>query len=259
MESEDSTFSEGVIETATAALSLGEKLDPARKIGYTRDDTTYHETDDNFELTGSRDERLQKYMSFKTVISTSSSLARRNTSAAPNAAMHAIGKGSQGVVFEIPGSRECIKLQKGSLEALWNNLVMQTKVKEAFDHVAIKFGLEIDVQCPKVGGWINPGDAFWTENGHEVDWTNSGISEPKPGFKMERIFPVPEPLRAELINKYCPAPLIPSAKKDSKNKDCLIRVMLGKKDALSEGKSPVEQRFLSPCLSLPLPSQFRHA
>ncbi|KAK4617596.1 hypothetical protein CLAFUW4_12456 [Fulvia fulva] len=177
--SEDSVLSMTTQENARLSMSLADQLGQL----------TFRETDNNFKLPG--EQRLQQYMSFRTVISTHSSLARRNTNVSPDQTWRQIGKGSQDVVFEEPGSKFCWKFQlKGGNKQLWNNYVMQTVAREAFERVAKNFpDLVIDVRCPIVGAFVHPSDSgFWSDARAKLEvadaaWGDEGEFK---GFSMER-------------------------------------------------------------------------
>ncbi|KAK4507848.1 hypothetical protein PRZ48_001583 [Zasmidium cellare] len=155
-----------------------------------------------------------------------------------------IGTGTQGMVFEDqdPESIYCYKLQlPGSKIILWNNYVQRLNVKEAFD-AAAKAGLRIDVQCPKAKEWFTPDtSSFWNEtvDVDKFEWPQNASKmkgKTHHGFAMERIFPVPEPFRHELIDKYFGEQYKENAKADPRNGDCLIRIYLGIEEPLRSAR-----------------------
>lgn len=62
----------------------------------------------------------------------------------------------------------------------------------------------------------------------------------KYSIVSQRIFPLPLPTRKAIIDTFCPLRLLRDVKADPKNKDCLVRVYLGRRDY---AKRKVETRF----------------
>ncbi|EFR01201.1 hypothetical protein MGYG_04203 [Nannizzia gypsea CBS 118893] len=90
------------------------------------------------------------------------------------------------------------------------------------------------VSIPRCHQFIDPEDAWWTEN---LEKFPHGYS-PCNTIRSDRIPPVGEPTRELLIEKFCPAPLISEIKASDVNRDCLIRLYLGRCRFSSRPKSP---------------------
>ncbi|KAK2806675.1 hypothetical protein FQN51_006643 [Onygenales sp. PD_10] len=90
-------------------------------------------------------------------------------------------------------------------------------------------GFDIHIQVPYRYRFIRGCDeppSWWEEK------FPAGCS-PCNVLVAERIPPVPEDIRAMLIDKYCPEPLVPEIKASDANRDCLIRPYLGRRRVAS--------------------------
>ncbi|KAK5727775.1 hypothetical protein LTR17_012433 [Elasticomyces elasticus] len=186
------------------------------------------------ELAGSNlNQQLQRLLSFRTVISTSSSLAQAHQAAVEGAASFPeIGRGSVGKVFEHPGRTVCYKLpltdEKQEYDKLFNNYQQQSVITASFEDFAYNHPqVGIEVSIPRAYFFATKASTgFWNENKDKFDW--EGLPSLGQALCMERIFPVPNPLRELLIDKFCKPELREAAKAAPKNKQCLIRPMLGR-------------------------------
>ncbi|KAK4891105.1 hypothetical protein LTR27_010312 [Elasticomyces elasticus] len=186
------------------------------------------------ELAGSSlDQQLQRLLSFRSVISTSSSLAEAQQAASGGAtSFPEIGEGSIGRIFEHPGRTVCYKLpltnDQSQYHKLFNNYRQQLIIAGSFDNFALNNpGQLIEVTVPRAYFFATKKTTeFWDENKDMFDW--SDLPEVGQAFCMERIFPVPNPLRQLLIDRFCKPELRAAARADPKNKQCLIRPMLGR-------------------------------
>ncbi|KAF2228208.1 hypothetical protein BDZ85DRAFT_176515, partial [Elsinoe ampelina] len=59
----------------------------------------------------------------------------------------------------------------------------------------------------------------------------------------ERIHPLPTPLREALISTFCPSPLQPLISSSPRDRDCLLRIYLGKRDFSSTSTSFTLRNF----------------
>ncbi|KAI0485354.1 hypothetical protein GGR56DRAFT_663051 [Xylariaceae sp. FL0804] len=145
--------------------------------------------------------RLQRFLSLRSLVSTSSSAAERNQAAVgTNVPFREIGTDSIGKVFEHPGTLYVYKLPLlERSDKIWNNYVMNQRVEVSFSKIPF---CRDQVEIPR---------SFWDI------------------FCMERIFPLPLPVRDSLIEKYCPKNGQDSARASKSNKDCLVRPMLGRR------------------------------
>ncbi|CAI6293441.1 unnamed protein product [Periconia digitata] len=172
---------------------------------------------------------LQRMLSLRSVISTASSFAERQQAAVgQDTEFREIGKGSIGIIFEHPGTIHCYKLPLlDNSDKLWNNYTVHTKVQEAFD-TANKI-INIDVKIPKMFWFANDKTAeFWDANLDKFPFTEQFPKKTRDTLCMERVLPLPQPLRNHLIDRYCPRDK-ESAKLYLPNRDCLVRPLLGRR------------------------------
>ncbi|RAH59513.1 hypothetical protein BO85DRAFT_467281 [Aspergillus piperis CBS 112811] len=156
-------------------------------------------------------EKLQRLLSTRSVISTSSSFAERQQAAVGlKSPFREIGTGSIGKIFEQPGTPWAFKvLIVDRTDKLWNNYAIHLKVQQSFDRLG---NIPGPVEVPR------------------VSWFASKDSErPREILCMERIMPLPQPVRHALIDIFCNPNNAQVAKSDPLNKDCLIRLLLGRK------------------------------
>ncbi|KAJ4338716.1 hypothetical protein N0V95_007987 [Ascochyta clinopodiicola] len=171
---------------------------------------------------------LQRFFSMGSVVSTSSSFANRRQDAIGTRSQYrSIGAGTCGQVFEVPGTTYVFKLAKHpgkETDTLWNDYTQHLKIQEVFDKLGRS---ELQVRTPRVWYFVKMDDeSWWTQNKDRfpktaTDWTNL--------LCTERILPISRPLRESLIDEYCPKRNIEQAKEIEVNKDCLVRLYLGKR------------------------------
>lgn len=172
---------------------------------------------------------LQRMLSLRSVISTTSSFAERQQAAVGQiVGFREIGKGSIGVIFEHPGTTHCYKLPLlDNSDKLWNNYIIHTKVQEAFDKASSLFS--IDIEIPKMLWFANEKTSdFWDENLDKFPFTDTFPKKVRNALCMERVLPLPQPLRHHLIDRYCPRNK-EGAKLYAPNRDCLVRPLLGRR------------------------------
>lgn len=179
--------------------------------------------------------QLQKMLSFRSQISTTSSFAEGHQAAKPeNAGFNELGNGSVGTVYDHPGTPWCYKLSHlTKSDKLFNNYRKQDAIRHAFTAFQQRFP-EFDqeqVQVPK-GNWFIPVEKdkqdWWKDNGDRFIFEFPEQKRKTDVFCMERIFPVPAPMRNALIDRFCNPKHRDAARANSKNKACLVRVMLGR-------------------------------
>ena len=171
---------------------------------------------------------LQRMLSTRTAISTSSSHAERMRRAQEQTAQQnftRIGAEACGEVFQQSGTVNIAKRAKTEQYAqqLWNDYGIHLKVRDAF---ARRVGLDIDIRIPRVMYFISvDDDEWWNEFGSKFPVESE--STPKAVLISERIMPLHKDIRSSLIKKYCPESKQEIALKDPGNADCLMRVYLG--------------------------------
>ncbi len=172
--------------------------------------------------------RLRRLLSIRSTISTTSSFAERQQQAVGTYAnFREIGTASIGKVFEHPGTLYAYNLPLlENSPKLWNNYVMHMRVQESFQIVPFYQG---QIEIPRCFWFAVPEtEAFWTENLHRFPDTEQFPRRPRTILCMERIFPLPKPIREALIDKYCPPRIKDQISSNEANKDCLIRPYLGR-------------------------------
>jgi len=175
--------------------------------------------------------RLSRNLSVRSVISTASSLAQQQLSSFQGSihGFREIGAGYCGIVFEQPGAISVLKKAKYGQLTLWNDYLMQAHI---YDQFAIARRLFANQEVPRITRPIyftNADDdpTWWTENAGKFP-PDHGVLQ-TPVLCLERIFPLPKPIRDELIDLFCPEPGRAGAKKAVGNRDCIIRLYLGRR------------------------------
>lgn len=86
-----------------------------------------------------------------------------------------------------------------------------------------------DINIPRFGEWIDPtNDAWWRSHDFSAEHTASYA------LVTGRIFPLPEPVRSAMFEQFAPSQIKGRNQQDmqlamDKNKDCLVRVYLGRR------------------------------
>ncbi|KXH62905.1 hypothetical protein CNYM01_01973 [Colletotrichum nymphaeae SA-01] len=171
---------------------------------------------------------LKRMLSTKSTISTASSFAKRQQAAVGVAAdFREIGTGSIGKVFEHPGTTFAYKLPLTKQhDKLWNNYIMHKRIETAFNSLKFYPG---QVEIPRCSWFATlTTKSFWGENLDLFPDISGFPREPNHILCMERIFPLPKPVRHCLIEKFCPPQGREQLMKSEANKDCLVRPYLGR-------------------------------
>lgn len=140
-----------------------------------------------------------------------------------------VGKGQCGTVWALPGTNEVLKItNEGKEEQLWNDYRNHAEIEEAFGKTFS--GFRGNINLPTLGNWIGfRNEIFWNE--HRSHFPEASIL-PTTGFLSERIFPVPLPVRAAIVDALAPKDVKRSKESflaQQENKDCLIRIYLGRR------------------------------
>lgn len=148
-------------------------------------------------------EILQRMLSLRTVVSTSSSGAtEQQIAVVGNVGYRRIGFGMLGIVFEKPGTGSVLKVAKDPTHLksmLWNDFLMQHNVFQSFNTAG-----ELDVKIPKPWAYLNEGfddvcKTWWRDNLEKFP-ENLNMKLPSHAIEMERIFPLPKVIRGALID-----------------------------------------------------------
>ncbi|KAK5717445.1 hypothetical protein LTR17_016132 [Elasticomyces elasticus] len=137
-----------------------------------------------------------------------------------------IGAGTCGTVFALPRSKEALKV---ALDDAWAVTLRRehgilSRINHEFPGIAAICG--IDLRVPQLWGYIDKHDFWWTRH---QSWFPSGMRQDV--LQMERILPLPKPIRELLIDKYCPELVKQAARQAPANRECLVRVYIGRRKA----------------------------
>jgi hypothetical protein len=171
---------------------------------------------------------LKRMLSIRSVVSTGSSFAQRQQGAIGTRSMfREIGSGSIGKAFEHPGTIFVYKVPvSGQPDKLWNNYDKHMTVYKSFDSVPY---VADQVEIPRCSWYANPStEFFWGEYLERFPDLPHFPRLPRHILCMERIFPLPRPIRHALIEKFCLIGAQQSMKNHEANKDCLIRPCFGR-------------------------------
>jgi len=178
---------------------------------------------------------LKRTLSVGTVKSTTTSSADRMNAARYKMGhqnkLRDIGRGSCGSVFEIPGTPNAIK-KGANTEAIWNDFNLNN---HAYNSYLSSYCL---LENTFVGRWVPrvpmaryfngpDADEFWTAN---IERFPEGDQTRAAAFYLDRILPVPQLTRRALIRRFFQddEQTQHDVLNNPDNKDCLVRVYLGK-------------------------------
>ncbi|KAL5116090.1 hypothetical protein ACEQ8H_005986 [Pleosporales sp. CAS-2024a] len=203
-EESESSRSSSLMEKMMEAIQLEEKLNP--------------------KLT------LRRFLSIRSVISTVSSFAERQQGAVGTRALfRSLGAGTCGRVYEVPGTTDIFKVANypgQDTDQLWNDYCMHTSIADVLE----RWGRDkLEVRVPRLKYFVSMNDnMWWTEN---LDrFPLQFLKEPSNLVCAERILPLAKPIRESLIDLFAPKAADHLAlKTDASNKDCLVRLYLGKR------------------------------
>lgn len=174
-------------------------------------------------------EALQRWLSMRSVISTTSSNAIKQQGAALDAekqVFRSIGKGFCAEIFQQADTGRVLKraFNPQNLQ-LWNDYVSHQGIYQA---IADSIGqeLNINIHVPKVFSYITRDSQSWWDQ-YRDKWPSAALREPTDLLNAELILPLPQTIRESLIAHYCAPHEHAAALADPKNRDCLIRVYLG--------------------------------
>lgn len=163
-------------------------------------------------------ELLKRLLSTRSGISTTSSVAEHQQAAVGfKNSLREIGTGSIGKVFGQSGTVWAFKaLLIDRTEKLWNNHIMHLRIQQSFDLLGTLSG---QVEVPRVAWFANKNSSFWDDNLELFPEDPSFSRRARDILCMERIFPLPEPIRHALIDLFCNPAHATAAKTHPANKD----------------------------------------
>ncbi|KAJ5278695.1 zinc finger protein-domain-containing protein [Penicillium angulare] len=103
---------------------------------------------------------------------------------------------------------------------------MHLRIQQSFDLLADTVGC---AEVPRVAWFADKASKFWDDNLYLFPDESTFPRRPRDILCMERILPLPEKIRLALIDAYCNPVNVPKARADPASKDCLLRVLLGRK------------------------------
>lgn len=219
--------------TDDSTISMTESLRSLMASGlrYAGDMTGFTVLDETFFRQYGPEQILNRMLSTKSYISTSSSLANRNQEASENPALQLftqVGKGQCGTVWALNGTTMVLKaVNKGKGEQLYNDFCKHQRVDSAFRQTLAQFRL--DVSLPRLDKWIGPENTeFWEKH---IKLFPKDF-EPTHAIISSRIFPVPLPVRSAIVDAFAPRDVRKNKQSflsQQENKDCLIRIYLGRR------------------------------
>jgi len=189
---------------------------------------------------------LKTILSRKSNVSTSFNLAERANRVRAVATKHelrVIGFGTCGSVFELPETDVAYK--KGAdTSAMWNDFrltnAVHNAVRETRDMLQEAFE-ESTIPCtPRCHNFHLPESAAWWN----ANLQRFPQDHRRPGavFLVDRILPLPQQMREELIRLYFEDSEEgqEEAIKDEENQACLVRVYLGERETLKQQSEPYD-------------------
>lgn len=184
---------------------------------------------------------LSRLLSTQTEISIDSGLAHEDEDPLQNTELRNcknIGSGQCGTVFVFIGTNEVIKTPNGASkeDVLYQDARVHARGDEAFREAPLQ--LRRDIAVPQFRLWIQPKTYQWWDM--RKDLFPPEHPTPSYGLVSERIFPLPRSVRQAIIDSFCLKSLRASVQANPENKDCLVRLYLGKR---GPGKRQQEKTF----------------
>lgn len=189
-------------------------------------------------------ETLTRMLSLRSIATTNSSETTKRNEARFDMSFGwcKLGFGQCGIVFEITGTPTVVKLRmhKGWGDALQEDYQCHRAVFEAMKTFSTGTFGNVGVRVPEPYQYIDE-DCTWWSSANIAKLKEAGLPQsiplPTTGLLSERILPIPKIGREWLIDMFCPQERNQAAKLDPLNKDCLLRVYLGK-NKIDDSRSP---------------------
>jgi len=143
-----------------------------------------------------------------------------------------IGEGQCGIIFPLKGN-QVIKIPKSPQkhQQLCQDATVHRKVREAFRKAPSS--LRQDANVPIYYEWVSPeSDSFWDNFSQHIA-TDTVTKVPNYGLISQRIFPLPLSVRAAIVDSLCSKSIKKQKEtflKQPENKDCLVRLYLGRRN-----------------------------
>jgi hypothetical protein len=173
-------------------------------------------------------------LSTNSALPTQSPLAESNQRTRDDASQQksftAIGKGQCGTIYALKGTNMAVKLPNSvkQEDELFSDAQIHKTVYEAFTTIFPPPNISI----PKFEMWLSPQSThFWTATKPRL-FDQDAIKTPNYGLVSSRIYPLPHPVLEAVVETLCPNPikqLKPEYLPKPKNKDCVLRLYLGRR------------------------------
>ncbi|MCJ1406876.1 hypothetical protein MMC19_000946 [Ptychographa xylographoides] len=176
-------------------------------------------------------ETLRRWLSIKSVLSTS---LANNTQQQEDSIditfqmFPSIGKGFCAEIFdEVSLGRVLKRAFTPHDNQLWNDFRQHTIVRRVV-LPALESEPSFNLSVPQVYQYLTRDDEQWWSR-NRSKWASGAMRESTDLLETEKILPLAKTIRDSLIAAYCPPNLRPLARDNRENKDCLIRVYLGRR------------------------------
>lgn len=203
----------------------------ARGMRYAGDTASFTFLDEKFLKSSGPEQILSRMLSMKAYISTQSTLAGECQNAHDHQSLHPfreIGKGQTGTIWSLTGTLQVLKIANtGRTDQLYNDLQKHVLIRDAFQRCSL--ALRSSINIPENKGWLGPdSEQFWNDY---IQFFPNGF-ERRYGLMAQRIFPLPLPVRAAIVDAFAPKDVKQSRAAFlalDTNKDCLVRLYLGRR------------------------------
>ncbi|KAL7936353.1 zinc finger domain-containing protein [Trichoderma chlorosporum] len=138
-----------------------------------------------------------------------------------------IGFGQCGLVFSKPGTTTVVKISRPYFhEGLWNDFLCHLRIYRAFTRQTIQPACRL----PLVYSFVSKTDTTWWDANKALFLERSSeFPLPSMGLVSQRIPQLPRVIRHAIIDLYCPEILKEHVKSNPINRDCLVRIYLGRR------------------------------
>jgi hypothetical protein len=183
----------------------------------------------------SPEQLLHHMLSTKSYLSATSSLAATSQEAYHHPDLRPfvkVGQGQCGAVWALTGTTKVLKIMHdGKAEQLLNDFRKHALLLESFQQTPSKFRRNISL--PDLITWVGPRNEMWWKEHTRL--FPAGM-QPTHGIVSSRIFPVPLPVRSAIVDAFAQKAVKVDKERflsQPDNKDCLIRMYLGRRQQRS--------------------------
>lgn len=186
---------------------------------------------------------LSLMLSTKCYISAGSSQRAREKATVDNLQLRGvrqIGSGQCGIVYTMMGTGLVVKIARpGKEKILFNDFQTHMRVTDAFISLGSTRPL---INIPNCGEFVANEDTFWVdeEQNFPADLAKNA------SLISQHILPIPEPVRRAIFKQFAPKQLQRNGEQhlaEPKNKDCLVRLYLGRRQERTSSDNFKLQNF----------------